>query len=269
MIGDGLAFERCVFQENIALVDKGPEVPAGAVSITADPDGTGEITFDSCGFGLNGVIDIVRGAYSGAGGAVRVDGQAARMTYCNLESNFAAEGGSLYGQFELVNCELTGDVSYGYGGAAYLLEGSSLFNCEVGGTSECNYPWLATNGAISIDGCTFTFGYPEGSAVACAPDPAELAGCLLAKGSTVRDTRFCNFAPAAIFGDWNDLGGNLFTPDECVFEDINLDGRVDGTDLAILLSAWGEICVPCRVDLNGDALVDGSDLARVLAAWSG
>lgn len=47
--------------------------------------------------------------------------------------------------------------------------------------------------------------------------------------------------------------------------DLDGNGRVDGADLTLLLSAFGsDGCV----DLNGDNAVDGADLSMLLAAWS-
>jgi len=48
--------------------------------------------------------------------------------------------------------------------------------------------------------------------------------------------------------------------------DVNRDGRVDGTDLATVLSAWGSDLADA--DVNADGAVDGADLATVLGAWS-
>lgn len=48
--------------------------------------------------------------------------------------------------------------------------------------------------------------------------------------------------------------------------DINVDGIVDGADLALVLGSWGA-CAGCPADLNGDGVVDGTDLAIVLGAW--
>ena len=47
--------------------------------------------------------------------------------------------------------------------------------------------------------------------------------------------------------------------------DLNLNGDVDGLDLAILLAAWGTQNSNADIDLSG--LVDGSDLTRLLASW--
>jgi len=47
--------------------------------------------------------------------------------------------------------------------------------------------------------------------------------------------------------------------------DLNGDGVVDGSDLAILLAAWGGT----DIDLNGNGVTDSGDLAILLAAWGG
>ncbi|MBM4110724.1 MAG: hypothetical protein FJ254_05105 [Phycisphaerae bacterium] len=51
------------------------------------------------------------------------------------------------------------------------------------------------------------------------------------------------------------------------WSDINLDGRVDGADLGILLSAWGT--ANAAADLNQSGVVDGADLGVLLSAWTG
>lgn len=45
--------------------------------------------------------------------------------------------------------------------------------------------------------------------------------------------------------------------------DLSGDGLVDGTDLAIVLGAWGTI----DGDVNGDGITDGADLSIVLGGW--
>jgi hypothetical protein len=51
--------------------------------------------------------------------------------------------------------------------------------------------------------------------------------------------------------------------------DLNCDGVVDGADLLILLSAWGQCADPgnCPADMNGDGSVDGADLLILLSNW--
>lgn len=46
--------------------------------------------------------------------------------------------------------------------------------------------------------------------------------------------------------------------------DLNNDGRVDGSDLTILLGEWGG---PGDADFDGNGIVDGVDLARMLGDW--
>lgn len=48
--------------------------------------------------------------------------------------------------------------------------------------------------------------------------------------------------------------------------DLNGDGVVDGTDLGVLLAAWGTGGV---ADLDGSGSVDGVDLGAMLGAWGG
>mgnify|MGYP000606100283 CR=1 FL=1 len=47
--------------------------------------------------------------------------------------------------------------------------------------------------------------------------------------------------------------------------DLDEDGSVDGSDLGILLGAWGDM----GGDLNGDGTTDGLDLGLLLGAWTG
>jgi len=53
--------------------------------------------------------------------------------------------------------------------------------------------------------------------------------------------------------------------DPGILGDLNNDGIVDGADLGILLSNWGN---PGLGDLNDDGIVDGADLGILLSNWS-
>ena len=55
-------------------------------------------------------------------------------------------------------------------------------------------------------------------------------------------------------------GGTIVSPD------LDGNGTVDASDLAILLGAWGTN-TPAK-DLNGDGSVNAADLAILLGAWS-
>ena len=48
--------------------------------------------------------------------------------------------------------------------------------------------------------------------------------------------------------------------------DLDGDGSVNGSDLSILLSEWGNCC---QGDLDGNGIVDGADLSQLLSCWTG
>ena len=48
--------------------------------------------------------------------------------------------------------------------------------------------------------------------------------------------------------------------------DFNGDNQVGGSDLAVILSAWGQTG-SSTADLNDDDVVDGQDLAIILSVW--
>lgn len=58
----------------------------------------------------------------------------------------------------------------------------------------------------------------------------------------------------------------LVPPPACEPADLNCDGVVNGADLGLLLSAWGD-CGNCDADLNNDGTVNGADLGLLLSAW--
>jgi hypothetical protein len=49
--------------------------------------------------------------------------------------------------------------------------------------------------------------------------------------------------------------------------DVNGDGSVNGTDLAILLGAWGQCPTPCGADIDRSGGVDAVDLSILLGDW--
>lgn len=69
-------------------------------------------------------------------------------------------------------------------------------------------------------------------------------------------------------GRWNDLTASVVA--SAIIEipcvgDFNGDGAVGGSDLAVLLGAWGN--ATSQSDLNQDSKVDAADLAILLGAW--
>ena len=52
--------------------------------------------------------------------------------------------------------------------------------------------------------------------------------------------------------------------------DLNLDGKVDAADIAILLGAWGTcpVTAGCPADLTFDGQVETADLTQLVNAWT-
>lgn len=82
------------------------------------------------------------------------------------------------------------------------------------------------------------------------------------------ELRFVGCGPYG--GDTESVGGYIQL--ECTFSasdlpaDTNLDGVIDGVDLANILGNWGNS--GGRGDINGDEAVDGIDLAIALGSWT-
>lgn len=77
----------------------------------------------------------------------------------------------------------------------------------------------------------------------------------------------------AFFGDGSVLGSSKTRTQYvkvegvpvCAVADIDCTGHVDGSDLAMVIGAWGTSL--CEADLNEDGVVDGQDLAILLGLW--
>jgi chitinase len=67
-------------------------------------------------------------------------------------------------------------------------------------------------------------------------------------------------------GDQGDDSGGDSGGGDSPQPDLSGDGKVDGSDLTILLAAWGS--GDSSVDLDGDGSVGGGDLTILLAAWN-
>ena len=86
--------------------------------------------------------------------------------------------------------------------------------------------------------------------------------------ATMSDTTVCgNSSSGQILGKWTDEGGNIVS-DECPEDcpgDLDGDGSVGGSDLGLMLSAWGT--EDPAADLDGDGQVGGGDLGLLLSYW--
>ena len=91
---------------------------------------------------------------------------------------------------------------------------------------------------------------------------------------TLESTTLCG-VENPVGGDWVDVSAwpfNCVTEqcDDCVEGpcpgDLDSDGVIGGTDLALVLANWG--CeTSCQSDVDGDGVVSGPDLALVLGYW--
>ena len=260
-----IEFIDCDFLRNRTIDVGGGLDTEGTVYISASNEDDSLISFTGCQFIDNRICCAFEENNSGRGGGLRVTGRRVTLEDCIFDFNRSAYGGSVYAEADITNCVVDGSTSVGTGGALYLLGESSVINSRVSGSADCNHPAIQANGPTTIDGCTISgsFGLP----FFCVNEPVTLAVCRLPLGSSVRDTRFCDYTEAPLAGVWNDLGGNSFNPGECNAADLNGDGEVNGADLALVLAAWGEPCLGCAADVNGDGEVNGADLALILAGW--
>ncbi|MFM1867942.1 MAG: hypothetical protein RL591_1350 [Planctomycetota bacterium] len=180
------------------------------------------------------------------------------------------------------------------------LEGA--FECDgpwIGGSRSANGPWAWTNGA-SFDGFAWAAGRPAQTARAAAA--LVLGGTEDARGTGIADGTWLDALQSPDLGtrsraavmEWTSLvdcdADNAPDPleiaanpdldldengvlDTCTINPADLDrnGIVGASDLALLLDAWGNVGRPTAGtgDLNADGVVDASDLTDFLVAWAG
>jgi hypothetical protein len=104
------------------------------------------------------------------------------------------------------------------------------------------------------------------------------AECLCERGSSCFAggcQRLLDVEAALLGVAWNGGGASCADgdhdglPDECPARgpaDIDRDGYVNGSDLGIMLSAWGS--TGSTADIDGSGRVDGADLGVLLASWT-
>ena len=154
--------------------------------------------------------------------------------------------------------------------------------CEMAVSADCNKDGVPdvcelnalsdADGNGSLDACEFDCdrnGQPDVQQIAAAPGldcngNGFLDSCELFYGDCDSDgvTDACQIAAGAEDVDED----NQLDTCERARGDLNLDGRVNPTDLALLLSQWGQRS-PNFADLNGDGQVAAQDLAILLAHW--
>ncbi len=231
------------------------------------------------------------------GGGVFANNSAASMRDCVIEENEAGFGGGAYfwystgsilrctfrnnsastdggglqvygGSVAVVDSIIDGNYANSRGGGVHLVVGTpSLLRTAVRNNSSNNIvgglSWVPGEG----DGSRLTI---TNSSVVTNMAEKVWGGIRIAgDGPTsveISGTVICGNSPSPnISGAWQDLGGNNVCA--CV-GDLTADGRVDGVDVASLLSWWGTSGGPGgAADLSHDGTVTGMDLAMLMASW--
>jgi V8-like Glu-specific endopeptidase len=216
---------------NCVIVDNLAQFGGGVFNNDADP------TFDGCTFAGNA-------STASGGGMFNFSGASPQVLNCTFDANTASNGGAISNQSSsptIAGTLFISNTATDNGGAVRNISGAapvitdSIFTDNTAG---------ASGGGVFNDE---------------SPD------------TTVGNSAFCSNAPDAIAGSYTDGGGNVFEEscEPVTPGDLDGDGVVDGTDLAILLGAWGACadCDDCDADLNGNCTVDGADLAILLGNW--
>jgi subtilisin family serine protease len=153
--------------------------------------------------------------------------------------------------------------SYG-NGIAFVAPGQSIYTTDRTGSAGYN----STNW-VTIDGTSFSSPYAAG-----------VAALLFSVNPTLTPTQVEN-AMKSTADDMGTAGYDTLTgwgmidaakavqavaPQPCP-ADLNGDSIVDGNDLGIFLSLWGQS--NSAADFNNDNFVDGIDLGILLNAWGG
>ncbi|MDG2029581.1 MAG: hypothetical protein P8J45_01110, partial [Phycisphaerales bacterium] len=237
-------------------------------------------TASEYGGGINCYLDcaplIERCAFIGnsatlAGGGISCDQSAPRILGCMIQGNDSALGGGVYSlrsaDTEIGGSSICGNTTDQVNGAFEDAGDNCIL--EICGTDlDDNGVPDACDPDCDGDGEPDAWEISSGQAADCnenlVPDACEIdAGSVEdCNGNGIPDG--CDVASGAE-DDANDNG----IPDTCdlVRGDLNLDGCIDGADLAQLLSLWG-LPNPPIGDLNGDLVIDGLDLGTLLANWS-
>jgi len=188
---------------------------------------------------------------------------------------------------------MCGDLAYPGGVAGWVFQEGGAIDVSIDGVT-----WFTVPGAIA-DGGLPTLGWSDVAPYSTAPgavptdpalpiDPHITAESIVglswpellavygnAAGGTridladagVTSARFIRIRVAADAASVPEVDAVVAVRAARAIADLNNDGRIDGSDLGILLGAWGS-CAECWADMNHDGHVNGSDLGILLGSWS-
>lgn len=199
------------------------------------------------------------------GGTYRGDGVACAAATCDTGAPvaccFASTGGCL--NLPASQCTAAGGVP-GPGGSA-----CGSYNCNPQGA--CCMSDGTCQGPMSPSACASAGGTYKGDGTSCATVtcPPPLGAACFANGFcltlTQADAQTAGASwkgPGTTCADANGDG----RADACArIGDLNGDGFTNGTDLGMLLAAWGT--ASALADLNRDGIVNADDLGMLLGAW--
>jgi len=241
--------------DGFTLTGGGPVIAGGGIEI-----GNASPTIRNC---------IIAGNAAMQGGGIFNNGGNPTVENTVIENNIADEhGGGMFNATAtavVIDTVFRNNLAQNSAGAVFLLAAdATLTNClfENNESATDGGAMRAINGSnISITGCSFRDNLAGGSGGGAFFDDDQV--------TFIAESDFCGNDPDHIAGPYSDAGGNSFVPGCPVAGDLNQDGLVDGGDLLILLSQWGECspCHGCEADLDGDCSVDGVDLLILLSNW--
>ncbi len=202
-----------------------------------------------------------------AGGAFQGVGTQCADIDCSQEAPccFAATGGCV--ELEVSDCVLAGGVP---GTVGDTCAGHICFP-----EGACCLPDGSCANGLSPEECAALSGTFQGDGTVCSG-----VNCPAPTGAACFPNGFClvltEVQAIAAGATWQGPGTNCAdldangTADACDAPDIPCDfdhnGLINGADLSVLLSGWGE---PGITDLDGNGTTGGSDLAILLAKWTG
>jgi formylglycine-generating enzyme required for sulfatase activity len=219
---------------------------------------------------------VIENNTSGFGGGGYFQRCTGTMVNCTVRNNTAtSEGGGIMlsgGSMSVENSRVEGNAASSRGGGVHITSGNSVMRrVDVVGNSSgslaggLSFVTLASFGPppanLLVDDCTIesnTALVAQGG-VGILDDTPQTVQVIIS------GTRVCGNSPSPnVSGAWFGAGGNEVC--DCT-ADVNRDGRIDGIDLATLLSQWGPATATTTCDFNGSGSVDAIDLSFMLAGW--
>ncbi len=232
--------------------------------------GGGIFGIDSAASVRDCVVEQNAGGFGGGAYFLRCSGEVRGTTIRN--NSASSDGGGFQqnqGSQQLTDVVIEGNTCNSRGGGMHLVQGNltltrvtvrnNYSNNLIGGLSW--YAIGSSTASATLDACAVT----GNSALVTQGGIGISAPATDTPTISLRGTNVCNNTPRPnVSGAWADLGGNTIC--DCT-GDLTADGIVNGADLGVMLSAWGNCTGVCAADLNRDGVVNGADLGVMLSAW--